>query len=104
MGGRGANSIDRLLRGGGRVRGAKMPWETDPKYKDNKNAQLNWLADHPESKYNNPDFIRGIKRIESMSDRGVSATRRQELFRTICKENGITLSEGINFIAPEFLR
>ena len=82
----------------------KMPWETDAKYSGNKNAKLLWLRDHPESKYNNSDFIMGIKRIEAMSDRGVSAERRRKAFKDLVKRHDMTQREGRNFIAPEFLK
>lgn len=97
MGGRGQTSS-------GKKKATKMPWETDARYRDNKNAQLLWLTDHPESKYNNPDFIAGIKRIESMSDRGVSAAARKEAFKALIKAHGMTETEGRHFIAAEFLR
>ena len=81
----------------------KMPWETDPKYKGQKNAKLMWLSDHPKSKYNDPGFIMGIKRIETMSDMGVSAARRKQTFKALCKQYGITEREGKHFIDADFL-
>ena len=81
-----------------------MPWETDAKYKGNKNAQLQWLLDHPESKYNDVEFITGIKRIEGMSDAGVSAERRRSAFKALYERFNMSESEAMHFIQPEFLR
>lgn len=81
-----------------------MPWETDPKYRNNKNGQLLWLMDHPESKYANPEFTGGLKRIESMSDMGVSAEKRKAAFSNLCKSCGMTEAEGRHFISEEFLK
>lgn len=81
----------------------EMPWESG-KYKNNKNGKLLWLMDHPESKYNDPDFIDGIKRIEYMADRGVSASKRKEAFRQLAKRFDMTEDEAANFISEEFLK
>ena len=81
-----------------------MPWDTAPKYKGKKNAKLMWLGDHPESKYNSPEFIHGIKAIERMSDYGSSSKVRQDMFKRLCKRTGISEAEGKHFISEEFLK
>lgn len=105
MGGRGSNGMERLKKGGRKTneKSLKMPWETDPRYQGDKNAKLNWLRDHPESKYNDPDFISGIKRIEYMADRGASAEQRREALRRLAKGHNMSEAEVRHFIASEFL-
>jgi len=82
----------------------EMPWETDPKYKNNKNGKILWLIDHPESKYSNPDFVMGIKKIENMADMGVSAERRRAQFSKLCRSFDMTEEEGRHFIDEGFLK
>lgn len=82
----------------------EMPWESDPKYRNNKNGKLLWLMDHPDSKYANPEFVSGLKKIEAMSDMGVSAERRRTAFTNLCNAWDMTEEEGLHFINEEFLQ
>ena len=81
----------------------KMPWENDPKYKNNKNGKLLWLMDNPQSKYNSIEFLEGIKRIERMADRGASKEARLKAWHNLINSLDMTDAEARHFIAKEFL-
>ena len=81
----------------------KMPWESDPHYKNMKNPKLQWLMDNPQSKYNNPSFLSGIKRIENMADMGLSADARKASAKRLAESHGMTEDEVMNFIGREFV-
>ena len=80
-----------------------MPWETDPMYKNEKNAKLVWLSNHPEHKYNNTDLNWDIKRIQTMSDNNVSVEIRRKLFEKMIKEHNLNENEAICLLGKEFL-
>ena len=86
------------------LKDTKMPWDKDPAYKDHKNAKLLWLADHPEHKYNNPDMLDSIKKIQTAADMGASKITREKMFASLLKRYGLSREEGIELIGEEFLK
>lgn len=78
-----------------------MPWETDPRYKDNPNGKLMWLGAHPEHKYNDPGLLSSIKKIQDCSDTGVSKETRGKMFNSMLKRHSLTREEGIELLGGE---